>query len=117
MFSRTAAGVGAHCKCVLLVAALAVLIRMGGSSALRAEADPAIEHWIGTWATAPQPAIPSRVQTFRNQTVRLIVHVSAGGKRVRIKISNTYGEQPLLIGAAHLARRRHRRGYRSKADV
>jgi len=87
---------------VLLVAELAVLVWIGGSSASSAEAGPATEHWIGTWATAPQPAIPSRVQAFRNQTVRLIVHVSAGGKRVRIKISNTYGEQPLLIGAAHL---------------
>jgi lysophospholipase L1-like esterase len=61
--------------------------------------------WIGTWATAPQPAIPSLVQTFRNQTLRLIVHASAGGAEVRIKVSNTYGDQPLVIGAAHIARR------------
>jgi lysophospholipase L1-like esterase len=63
------------------------------------------KNWIGTWATAPQPAIPGRPQTFRNQSVRLIVHTSAGGKKVRIKISNTFGDQPLLIGAAHIARR------------
>jgi lysophospholipase L1-like esterase len=37
--------------------------------------------------------------------LRLIVHTSAGGGKVRIKISNTFGEQPLLIGGAHLARR------------
>lgn len=61
--------------------------------------------WVGTWATAPQADIPARVQTFRNQTVRLIVHVSAGGPKVRIKISNTFGNQPLLIGTAHIARR------------
>ena len=61
--------------------------------------------WIGTWATAPQADIPARVRTFRNQTLRLIVHVSAGGKKVRIKISNIFGDQPLLIGAAHIARR------------
>lgn len=102
MISRTDVGFGAYRRCVLLVAALAVLVWIGVSSG---EADPATEHWIGTWATAPQPAVPSRVQTFRNQTVRLIVHVSAGGKRVRVKISNTYGGEPLLIGAAHVARR------------
>lgn len=61
--------------------------------------------WIGTWATAPQPFLPASLQTFRNQTLRLIVHTSAGGKKVRIKISNTYGDQPLLIGGAHIARR------------
>jgi lysophospholipase L1-like esterase len=61
--------------------------------------------WIGTWATAPQADIPAHVQTFWNQTLRLIVHVSAGGKKVRIKVSNTFGDRPLLIGAAHIARR------------
>ena len=61
--------------------------------------------WIGTWATAPQADIPALVQTFRNQTLRLIVHISAGGKKVRVKISNTFGDRPVLIGAAHIARR------------
>jgi hypothetical protein len=61
--------------------------------------------WIGTWATAAQPFIPNSLQTYRNQTLRLIVHTSAGGHKVRIKVSNTYGDQPLIIGAAHIARR------------
>jgi len=61
--------------------------------------------WIGTWATAAQPFLPGTLQTYRNQTLRLIVHISAGGSKVRIKISNAYGDQPLLIGAAHIARR------------
>lgn len=63
------------------------------------------EQWIGTWATAPQPFIPGRLQTFRNQSLRLIVHTSAGGTKVRIKISNIYGDGSLLIGGAHIARR------------
>jgi hypothetical protein len=77
------------------------IIVMGEPSAFAADA----VHWIGTWATAAQPAQAARAQTFRNQTVRLIVHTSAGGKKVRIRLSNTYGDQPLMIGAAHLARR------------
>lgn len=67
--------------------------------------------WIGTWATAPQAAIRGPVQTFHNQTLRLIVHTSVGGKRVRVRISNTSGDQPLRIGAAHIARRA------SEADI
>jgi lysophospholipase L1-like esterase len=70
-----------------------------------ANAESSAKHWIGTWATAPQPFLPKSLQTFHNQTLRLIVHTSAAGKKVRIKISNTYGEQPLAIGAAHIARR------------
>jgi lysophospholipase L1-like esterase len=61
--------------------------------------------WIGTWSTAPQPPVPGNLQSFRNQSLRLIVHTSAAGKKVRVKISNTYGDHPLLIGAAHIARR------------
>jgi len=67
--------------------------------------NPTGARWIGTWATAPQPPMPGHVQSFRNQTLRLIIHTSAGGTRVRIKISNTFGDQPLQIGSAHIARR------------
>jgi len=33
------------------------------------------------------------------------VHVSVGGSRVRIKVSNSFGDEPLIVGAAHIARR------------
>ena len=69
------------------------------------KAYPAGEHWIGTWAAAPQRPVVGGARTFQNQTVRLIVHTSVGGKRVRIKISNTFGDSPLVIGSAHIARR------------
>jgi lysophospholipase L1-like esterase len=61
--------------------------------------------WVGTWAAAPQPFMPGSLETYRNETLRLIVHVSAGGPKVRIRISNTYGDRPLVIGSAHIARR------------
>ena len=67
--------------------------------------DGAEKHWIGTWAAAPQPPTPKHYQTFHNQTVRLIVHTSASGTKVRIKISNTFGDRELVIGGAHIARR------------
>lgn len=78
---------------------------IGLLSMLAISQDPNGKQWIGTWATAPQPPMPGHVQSFRNQTLRLIVHTSAGGTRVRIKISNTFGDHPLLIGGAHIARR------------
>jgi lysophospholipase L1-like esterase len=87
--------------------AIAVLVLLGGidpASASSVAEGRGPQHWVGTWATAAQPSGPG-AQTFRNQTLRLIVHTSAGGKAVRIKISNTFGDQPLLIGGAHIARR------------
>ncbi len=86
---------------------------LGATLGLGAAADQAIAEkngrgarWIGTWATAAQPSLPGALATYQNQSLRLIVHTSAGGARVRIRISNTYGDEPLFIGGAHIGRRR-----------
>ena len=60
------------------------------------------KHWVGTWATSPQAY--SGI-SFNNQSLRMIVRVSVGGHKVRVRFSNAYGTQPLLIGAAHIALR------------
>ncbi len=88
--------------CLLLVA---LAVPGSGPLARAARAGDDGRRWIGTWATAPQPFLPSSLQTFKNQTLRLMVHTSAGGTKVRIKISNTYGNQPVRVGAARIARR------------
>jgi lysophospholipase L1-like esterase len=99
----------------LIVCATALLFAAGvtpavpGSTAsgiaLGTGADRHTKQWVGTWATSAQPFIPAVLQTYQNQSLRLIVHTSVGGPKVRIKISNTYGDRPLLIGGAHVARR------------
>jgi lysophospholipase L1-like esterase len=64
------------------------------------------EHWVGTWGAGPGgPPLPANTQTFTDQTVRLIVHTSIGGNRVRIRLSNELGSTPLRIGAARIALR------------
>jgi lysophospholipase L1-like esterase len=40
-----------------------------------------------------------------NQTVRMIVHTSIGGHRVRVQLSNAYGASTLQVGSAHVALR------------
>lgn len=42
---------------------------------------------------------------LNHQTLRLIVHTSIGGTAARIRLSNTFGHEPLTITAAHLALR------------
>jgi lysophospholipase L1-like esterase len=42
---------------------------------------------------------------LNNQTLRQIAHVSLGGSRVRVVLSNVFGTAPLRIGAAHVALR------------
>ena len=59
--------------------------------------------WVGTWAASPQPA--SAPVQFDGQTIRQIVHTSIGGERVRVRLSNAFGTDSLVIGAAHVALR------------
>lgn len=82
------------------------------------------DHWVATWAASPQsprfnfprpaaapgqPAAPAPnlppPPAFNNQTIRMIVHTSIGGRRARVQLSNTFGAAPLKIGAAHIALR------------
>lgn len=58
-------------------------------------------HWVGTWSASPQIALSPIV--LKDQTIRQIVRVSIGGKQVRLRLSNAYGADPLVIGAVHVA--------------
>jgi lysophospholipase L1-like esterase len=60
-------------------------------------------HWVGTWNASPKAA--SRPVEFNGQTIRQIVHVSIGGTRVRVRLSNAYGSGSLRIGAARVGLR------------
>jgi lysophospholipase L1-like esterase len=64
---------------------------------------PSDERWVGTWAAAPAPA--EGVVGFNNQTIRLSPRISIGGERLRVRISNAYGNRPLIIGAVTVALR------------
>jgi lysophospholipase L1-like esterase len=90
----------------LAVAALALVLGPPPAQAQRSDSGD----WIATWAASPQPwwdadfFAPIDVpRSLRNQTVRQIARVSLGGSRVRVELSNEYGTDPLVIGAAHVA--------------
>src|SRR5215212_2868198 len=61
------------------------------------------EKWVGTWAAAPAPA--EGAVGFSDVTMRMNPRISLGGERLRVRISNAYGNRPLTIGAAHIALR------------
>ncbi len=70
------------------------------------------DHWVATWAASPQAprtAPPGRAGQpapgFNDQTIRMVVHTSIGGRRARVQLSNAFGATPLKIGAAHVALR------------
>src|ERR1700676_2583779 len=64
---------------------------------------PSDIRWVGTWAAAPAPA--EGIVGFNSQTIRLNPRLSIGGERLRVRISNAYGNRPLVIGGATIALR------------
>jgi lysophospholipase L1-like esterase len=64
-------------------------------------------HWVGSWATSVQ--IPEDRNTLpdadlTDATLRQVVRVTLGGERIRVRLSNAFGTQPLRIDAAQVAR-------------
>jgi lysophospholipase L1-like esterase len=80
------------------------------SAAETAEA-PAGERWVSAWGTALQ-AIPQlanlpplyRAPDVGGRTVRQIVYPQIDGKHLRLRISNLYGTEPLLVESMSVAR-------------
>jgi lysophospholipase L1-like esterase len=79
------------------------LLALSGSAALGHAAE-----WLGTWGAAPLPPSPARgpfpaTPAFSNQTIRQVLRLSAGGSRLRLRLSNEYGTRALHIGGASIA--------------
>jgi lysophospholipase L1-like esterase len=63
-------------------------------------------HWVGTWATGNQLVEPNNRPPVElaNQTLRQMVRVSIGGTRLRLRLSNEYGDAPVTMNAVHVAK-------------
>src|SRR5215472_19207429 len=86
---------------VWLPVAVFLLLRLGdtvlgggaSSASVRLVTVPPGSHWIATWAASSQPATTGNLSAlgFRDATIREIVLTSAGGDRVRVRLSNAFG--------------------------
>ena len=77
------------------------------ATALPAAAQTPEPHWVASWGAAqqipePQNSLPAAEMT--DATLREIVNLSIGGPAVRVRFSNAFGTEPLVIDAAHIAR-------------
>ena len=66
----------------------------------------AAQTWVGTWATAPQTVVKSFMpynNNMTNRSVRQVVKVSVGGDVIRLKLSNIYSMQPVVIRSVYIA--------------
>jgi lysophospholipase L1-like esterase len=88
---------GPNRPAALCLAAAALLLTPGSVFAQQAA-------WTGSWAAAPVAA-PATEKPIGpdGETFRDIVHLSLGGKGVRLRISNEFGAAPLTIASVHVA--------------
>lgn len=62
--------------------------------------------WLGVWAAAPQLTETSNnpPTSLTGNTLRQLAYVSFGGSEVRLQLSNEFGDGPVTIDKAHIAR-------------
>lgn len=83
-----------------LLAALTIAAAMPGETSAQSNA----ERWVGAWGASPCRVLPGdqAVADVAGRTLRQIVHLSAGGDAVRVRLSNVDSSAPLIIGTASL---------------
>ena len=92
-----------------LLAAVVSSVLVASSSGQAAEQGTAGHKrpaWVGTWATSVSRgnASGSTFVGLNNQSVRMIVHTSVGGPKIRIRLTNLHGEKNIDIGRATVAK-------------
>ena len=99
---RPAAKARARCVPFIVICTLATF----SSATLAAQAlagDDGSRHggrWVGSWSASPQTGF--FLNDFNNQSFRMIVHSSLGGDRLRVRLSNAFGTQPVTVGAVYV---------------
>jgi lysophospholipase L1-like esterase len=90
------------CPCSTSFLALAIVVLMVPGAGARGDEG----RWVGTWTASPQLTEPANMPPdpgLADATLRQVVHVSLGGRRLRVRFSNAFGAKPLTILAAHVA--------------
>jgi lysophospholipase L1-like esterase len=83
----------------LLALAAAVVV----AAAPIASAHDREKEFVASWSVGHINPLPAGTAEYANQTLRAIVRTSIGGDHVRVRIANTFGTEPLVIGAASIA--------------
>ena len=87
-------------------ALIAANMALGLAFAMALPAHAETQRWVGAWATAqlaPDAKNSLAPEDYTNATLRQVVRLSIGGDKLRVRLSNAFGTQPLTIKAARVA--------------
>ena len=85
---------------------LAILAALSPIAA-RAQTAPADGRWVASWVSAPQLTEPQNMPPapgLAGQTLRQIIQPSLDGARLRVTLSNAYGDGDLVVDSVRVAR-------------
>jgi lysophospholipase L1-like esterase len=85
-------------RCLLVAAVVSANFALSPASA-----EGQTSSWISSWTASPQAPRGVIPASFSSRTIRQIVHLSIGGSKVRVRLSNEFGAKPVLIGTASIA--------------
>lgn len=83
-----------------------VLCCTSGQSSIMAQGKSKTENWVGTWACAQMLVEPNNMPPapgLSENTLRQIIRVSIGGKRMRLRLSNIFSDQPTVLKSVSVA--------------
>src|SRR6266850_1486939 len=87
----------------IVFAATAAVVLLASTSGMAALQQPSTSaRWITAWGTSQQGLGTTAVT---DATVRVIARVTIPGEAVRLRIDNTFGTTPLVIGKAFVGQR------------
>lgn len=75
-------------------------------SSITAQGKSKTENWVGTWACAQMQVEPNNMPPapgLSENTLRQIIRVSIGGKRMRLRFSNIFSDQPTMLKSVTVA--------------
>ena len=81
------------------------LLAIASLCCLQEKAMAADGHWVGTWGCGPQLTEPGNLPPapLAYSTLRQFVHTTIGGQHLRVRFSNAYGTNAVVIQSAHVA--------------
>lgn len=83
-----------------------ILTALGLAMALASSAQAENPRWVGSWGAAQQAADAGKAiapEDLQDATLRQVVRLTVGGSRIRVRLSNAFGAQPLRIAGARVA--------------
>lgn len=76
------------------------------SGQILAQSKSKTENWVGSWACAQMQVEPKNMAPapgLSENTLRQIIRVSIGGKRMRLRFSNIFSDQPTVLKSVSVA--------------